>query len=126
MPGRQNPAMQVLSGGLPVAKMDALRELRNLIDAAAGLLSHTEFSFAQGRFHVFGSLPSQRYLKIMNERRAIHGDAADKSAAHQFNEQRPQPDLDDVPADSPKYRALPRLCPVNCAQDFAQVLRRQN
>ncbi len=75
---------------------------------------------------ILGSVAHHGDFKIMNERRAVHGDAGNEALLHQVNQQRPKTDLDDVAADSPENGPLLFLCAMNGREQVAQILRGQN
>lgn len=74
-----------LSGGFAEADAGATREGGHFVERTAGLLGHAEFAFAENGFDVFGRAADHGDFEIVNERGAVHGDAADEAAAKKVN-----------------------------------------
>ncbi len=115
-----------MSGGFTVADANALRKFGDFIEIFSCFFRHSESAFADSGFHILGSVAGERDFKIVDQRRAVHGDSGDEAAFHQIDQDGAKADLDDVAADTPQNRfvLLPRN--VNRAEEIAKILRRKN
>ena len=76
--------------------------LRNrLVDVLPSLLGHAKLTPTEHCGHVLRSRAHQGNLKIVNQRRTVHGYGGKKSSLHQVAEHQTQPALDDVASQSP-------------------------
>src|SRR5208283_690775 len=81
--GRKDAAGQVLTGSLAIADADAVGQLGDFVDVLAGFFGHAEVTFTEGGFNVLRSISCQGDFEIMDHGGAVHGDAGNKSAAHE-------------------------------------------
>src|ERR1700674_1034632 len=95
-------AGEKLSGGFAVTDPNALGKFGKFVDVLAGFGGHAESPFADAGFDVFGSVAGQGDFKIVDHRRAVHGDSGDESAFHQIDQNGTEADFDDGPADPPE------------------------
>src|SRR5580700_11671247 len=103
---RQNAAGEILPGGFAITHANALGEASDFVNTGARFLGHAKLAFANARFDIFRSVADHGDFKIMYERGAIHGDARDKTFAHQVDEHWTKSDFDDVATHAPQNGLL--------------------
>src|SRR6516165_4393353 len=67
-----------------------------LVNETAGFLGHAELAATEHGGHVLRSRAHQGNLKIVNQRRAVHGYGSEKPAVNQVDENGAETTLDDV------------------------------
>ncbi len=116
-------AREELPGSFTVADVDAVRKFGEFVDVLAGFGGHAELAFTDAGFDVFGGVAGQRDFEIMDERRAVHGDAGNEAAFHQIDQDGAETDLDHVAADAPKDGLTLSSRAVDCAEEMAEIFR---
>ncbi len=108
------------------ADAGAARERGHFVDVAASFFGHAEFAFAENGVNIFRSAAGHGDFEIVNQRRAVHGDAADEAAAHEVDQERAEADLDDVAAHAPENRGAASARFDDGSREGAQIFRGEN
>ena len=108
-----------LPGSFPVANPNAVSKFGDFVEILSCFFGHAELAFAKTGIHIFGSVSREGDFKIVNKRRAVHGDSGDESAFHQIDQNGSEADLDDVPADPPENGFTLFARNVNRAEEVA-------
>ena len=110
---------------LPYAEARRHTVIDRAVQQTAGLVGHAEAAGAECLIDVFGRGAGERHFEIVNDRGAVCRDRRYESASHQVDDDRPEPGLDDVRAQSPDD-AAPARGPDHRVDDGAKVRRRQH
>src|SRR6266852_9622403 len=119
-------AREKLSGSFAVADANALGKFGELVDVLAGFGGHAELAFADAGFDVFGSVAGEGDFEIVDERGAVHGDSGNEAAFHEVDENRAEPDFDDVASDAPKDGFAPFARAVDRGEELAKIFGGEN
>src|SRR5712692_1071944 len=115
-----------LPSGFAVADADALGKFGEFVDVLAGFRGHAELAFADAGFDVFGSVAGEGDFEIVDERGAVHGDSGNEAAFHEVDENRAEPDFDDVASDAPKDGFAPFARAVDRGEELAKIFGGEN
>ena len=105
----------------PIPRPSATPSLMASIQTGAGLLSHSELPWPQCGVDILGRRSGQRDLEVVNDPGAVGGDGRDESPLHQVDEDRRQPGLEHVGADSPNDGATVTAGASHCRDDPFEV-----
>ena len=87
---------------------------------ASGFLSRPEAAIREYGFDVLAGRARERYFKIVDRRRSVHGEGCREAAVHEVDQNGCQAALDHMPAHGPDDRFVGGACGGDRIHDRAQ------
>ena len=119
-------ATEKLPGSFAVPNANAVSKFGDFVEIFSCFFGHAELAFAKASFHVFGRVARERDLKIMDKRRAVHGDAGNQASFHQIDQNGTEADLNDVATDAPENGFALFARAVDCGEEIAKIFGSKN